>query len=74
MTIENGAEQAANDILLQDDEIEAGTPDDVEVEYEGKTYCLPPELKDENPRGIWRMIEGKMTQEAISSPSLVKTV
>jgi NADP-dependent aldehyde dehydrogenase len=35
---------------------------------------LPAELKDENPRGIWRMIEGKLTQEAISSPSLVKTV
>jgi hypothetical protein len=44
MTIENGAEQAANDTLLQDDEIE--TPQGVEVEYEGKSYCLPVELKD----------------------------
>jgi len=46
MTIENGAEEAANDILLQDDEIEASAPDEVEVEYEGKSYRLPPELKD----------------------------
>ena len=44
MTIENGAEQAANDTALQDDDQTA--PDEVEVEYEGKTYCLPPELKD----------------------------
>src|SRR5690349_6465638 len=46
MTIENGAEEAANDILLQDDQIESGAPEEVEVEYEGKTYCLPVELKD----------------------------
>ena len=44
MTIENVADEAANDILLQDDEIE--TPQEVEVEYEGKAYCLPAELKD----------------------------
>lgn len=35
---------------------------------------LPPELKDENPRGIWRMVDGKLTQEPVSSPSLMKTV
>ena len=44
MTVENGAEEAANDTLLPDDE--TLTPQEVEVEYEGKTYCLPPELKD----------------------------
>jgi hypothetical protein len=44
MTIENGADEAANDTLLPDDEIE--TPQEVEVEYEGKTYYLPAELKD----------------------------
>ena len=47
MTIENGAEQATNDTALQDDDqIEACAPDEVEVEYEGKTYRLPSELKD----------------------------
>ena len=35
---------------------------------------LPPELRDENPRGIWRMIDGKLTQEPVTSPSLMKTV
>jgi len=44
MTIENGAEEAANDIALQNEEIE--TPQEVEVEFEGKTYLLPAELKD----------------------------
>ena len=47
MIIENGADQAANDPALQnDDQTEAAAPDEVEVEYEGKTYCLPRELKD----------------------------
>ena len=48
MTIENGAEQAANDTALQDEQVEqaADTPLEVEVEYEGKTYCVPAELKD----------------------------
>src|SRR5712671_4095938 len=45
MTIENGAEEAANDTILPDDQ-EARGPDTVEVEYDGKTYQLPPELKD----------------------------
>lgn len=27
---------------------------------------LPPELKNENPLGIWRMIEGRMTREQIT--------
>jgi alpha-ketoglutaric semialdehyde dehydrogenase len=27
--------------------------------------ALPPELKDANPLGIWRMVDGQMTQEAI---------
>jgi hypothetical protein len=44
MTIENGAQEAANDTALLDDQTDA--PDEVEVEYEGKTYCLPPELRD----------------------------
>jgi NADP-dependent aldehyde dehydrogenase len=35
---------------------------------------LPRELKDENPRGIWRMIDGKLSQEPVSSPSLMKTL
>jgi NADP-dependent aldehyde dehydrogenase len=26
---------------------------------------LPPELRDENPRGIWRMVDGEMTRGAI---------
>jgi hypothetical protein len=48
MTIENGAEQAANDIALPDDQTEEAmeAPAEIEVEYEGKTYCVPPELKD----------------------------
>jgi 2,5-dioxopentanoate dehydrogenase len=25
--------------------------------------ALPPELKDENPRGIWRLVDGQMTKE-----------
>jgi len=44
MTIENGAQEAANDTALLDNQTDA--PDEVEVEYEGKTYCLPPELRD----------------------------
>jgi len=27
--------------------------------------ALPDELKDENPLGIWRMVEGKLTKEAV---------
>ena len=47
MTIENGAEEAANDTALHDDQTgEACAPDAVEVEYECKTYQLPPELRD----------------------------
>lgn len=30
--------------------------------------ALPDELRDENPLGIWRMIDGEMTREAISKP------
>jgi NADP-dependent aldehyde dehydrogenase len=26
---------------------------------------LPPELQDANPRGIWRMVDGEMTKEAV---------
>jgi hypothetical protein len=44
MTIENAAQEAANDTALLDDQTDA--PDEVEVQYEGKTYCLPPELRD----------------------------
>ncbi|HVW75221.1 MAG TPA: hypothetical protein VHC39_16405 [Rhizomicrobium sp.] len=49
MTIENGAASAAtNDPALADDEADAGreTPDEVEVTYNGKSYSLPPELRD----------------------------
>jgi len=27
--------------------------------------ALPPELKDENPRGIWRLVDGQMTRESL---------
>ena len=30
--------------------------------------ALPDELKDENPLGIWRMIDGEMTREAVLKP------
>src|SRR4051812_16462419 len=51
MTIENGAEMAANDTALRDDQIanqETGgqEPEEIEVQYGGKSYLLPPELKD----------------------------
>jgi hypothetical protein len=42
MTIENGADRAANDTALPDD----CEPELVEVVYDGKSYQLPPELKD----------------------------
>ena len=28
--------------------------------------ALPPELQDANPRGIWRMIDGQLTKDAVS--------
>jgi NADP-dependent aldehyde dehydrogenase len=34
--------------------------------------ALPEELKDSNPMGIWRMVDGQMTREA-STPALVKS-
>lgn len=47
MTIENGAAPAAtNDSALADDQTDTGTPDEVEVSYNGKSYSLPPELRD----------------------------
>ena len=48
MTIENGAAQAANDPALPDDQVDDAceTPDEVEVTYNGKSYSLPPELRD----------------------------
>lgn len=45
MTIENVADEAANDTLLRDDQT-CEEPEQVEVEYNGKAYLLPPELKD----------------------------
>jgi len=30
--------------------------------------ALPDELKDENPMGIWRMVNGAMTQDAVQCP------
>ena len=44
MTIENGAAMAANDTALRDQTDEA--PEEAEVDYGGKTYTLPAELKD----------------------------
>jgi hypothetical protein len=44
MTIENVA-SAAKDTLLRDDQT-SEEPEQVEVEYDGKTYLLPLELKD----------------------------
>jgi NADP-dependent aldehyde dehydrogenase len=32
--------------------------------------ALPPELQDANPLGIWRMIDGKLTREALAKPAL----
>jgi hypothetical protein len=49
MTIENGAASAAaNDSALAEDHTDDGCemPDEVEVTYNGKTYSLPPELRD----------------------------
>lgn len=48
MTVENGANAATNDPALADGQTDAGceTPDEVEVEYNGKSYSLPPELRD----------------------------
>jgi hypothetical protein len=49
MTIENGAAgAAANDSQLADDQTDDGRemPDEVEVQYNGKSYSLPPELRD----------------------------
>lgn len=49
MTIENGAAPAAtNDSALAENQTDAGveTPDEVEVTYNGKSYSLPPELRD----------------------------
>ena len=31
--------------------------------------ALPSELKDENPLGIWRMIDGEFTRDAVTRPS-----
>lgn len=30
--------------------------------------ALPDELKDENPLGIWRLVDGQFTREAVASP------
>jgi len=30
--------------------------------------ALPEELKDDNPLGVWRMVDGEMTREAIGQP------
>ncbi len=27
--------------------------------------ALPPELRDENPRGVWRMVDGEMTRDVV---------
>jgi NADP-dependent aldehyde dehydrogenase len=32
--------------------------------------ALPDELKDSNPLGIWRMVDGEMTREKIAQPQL----
>jgi alpha-ketoglutaric semialdehyde dehydrogenase len=42
--------------------------------YQGfPEHALPKELQDANPLGIWRMIDGKMTREAILSAVSSKT-
>ncbi|HEY2009519.1 MAG TPA: hypothetical protein VGH23_11050 [Rhizomicrobium sp.] len=48
MTIENGANAATNDPALPDDQVDdaCDTPEEVEVQYNGKSYSLPPELRD----------------------------
>ena len=48
MTIENGAYTATNDPALADDQTDPAVeaPEEVDVEYNGKTYCLPPDLRD----------------------------
>jgi 2,5-dioxopentanoate dehydrogenase len=28
-------------------------------------HVLPPELRDENPLGIWRRVDGELTQAAL---------
>lgn len=33
--------------------------------------ALPTELQDSNARGIWRMIDGKLTREAVRTPAVV---
>ncbi len=35
--------------------------------------CLPPELKDENPRGIWRLVDGEWTRAVVASMVPAKT-
>ena len=70
MTIENGADMAANDTLLPDDQIDGQEPDEVEVDYNGKSYCLPPELKDallrqaDYTRKTQELAEGRRALEA----------
>jgi NADP-dependent aldehyde dehydrogenase len=35
--------------------------------YQGfPNHALPEELRDDNPLGIWRMVDGRMTREAIT--------
>jgi NADP-dependent aldehyde dehydrogenase len=29
---------------------------------------LPPELRDDNPRGVWRRVDGELTRAAIERP------
>jgi len=42
--------------------------------YQGfPDHALPEELKDANPLGIWRMVDGQMTREAISPVSSGRT-
>ena len=72
MILENGADEAANDVLLPDDQTEAAAdaPDEVEIEYDGKTYRLPPELKDallrqaDYTRKTQEVAEGRKALEA----------
>ena len=41
--------------------------------YQGfPDYALPPELKDGNPIGIWRMVDGQMTRDALRSVAVSK--
>ena len=34
---------------------------------------LPPELRDENPLGIWRRVDGELTRDPVASCNVMKS-